>query len=90
MLSSEERALDAAREEASGLFEPLTDAELRVLELAPTHLTLEQIGRDRCISRNTVKSHLKAIYTKLDVSTRGDAVTRAQALGLLRRPLSGG
>jgi LuxR family maltose regulon positive regulatory protein len=85
LLSSEERALIAAREASNGLCEALTEAELRVLELAPTHLTLEQIGRDRCISRNTVKTHLKAIYSKLDVSSRGEAVARAQALGLLRQ-----
>jgi LuxR family transcriptional regulator, maltose regulon positive regulatory protein len=88
LLSSEERALDTARQAASILWQPLTEAELRVLELAPTHLTLEQIGRDRFISRNTVKSHLKSIYGKLNVSSRGEAVARAQAIGLLRPPLS--
>ena len=88
LLSGEERALDTARQAASVLCQPLTEAELRVLELAPTHLTLEQIGRDRFISRNTVKSHLKSIYGKLNVSSRGEAVARAQALGLLRPTLS--
>jgi LuxR family maltose regulon positive regulatory protein len=83
LLSAEEHALDTARAEASVLCEPLTEAELRVLELAPTHLTLEEIGRDRCISRNTVKTHLRAIYNKLNVSSRSEAVARAQALGLL-------
>jgi LuxR family maltose regulon positive regulatory protein len=88
LLSSEERAVSSAREHASTVCEPLTEAELRVLVLAPTHLTQEQIARDCCISRNTVKTHFKAIYGKLNVSSRADAVTRAQAIGLLRRSLS--
>ena len=37
------------------------------------------------MSVNTVKSHLKSIYMKLDVSTRVDAVERARTLGLLPR-----
>ena len=37
----------------------------------------------RSISRNTVKGHLKAIYRKLGVSGRSDAVERARRLGLL-------
>jgi LuxR family maltose regulon positive regulatory protein len=84
-LLKEDRALEAARGGAAVLREPLTDAELRVLELAPTHLTLEEIGRSLCISRNTVKTHLKVIYSKLNVASRGEAVDRAQAVGLIGR-----
>ena len=82
-LAREQRALEAARGGASSLAEPLTEAELRVLQLVPTHLTAEEIGRSLCISRNTVKTHLRVIYSKLSVSTRGAAVARAQAIGLL-------
>lgn len=85
LLAREEHALDCARGGASVLEEPLTQAELRVLALAPTHLTLEEIGNTLHISRNTVKTHLKAIYGKLDVATRGEAVERARALRLLDR-----
>jgi LuxR family maltose regulon positive regulatory protein len=88
LLSGEERAVASAHEHHSIPCEPLTESELRVLELAPTHLTQAQIARDRCISRNTVKTHFKAIYGKLNVSSRADAVARAQAIGLLRRSLS--
>ena len=84
-LAREERALEAARGGAGVLTEPLTEAEMRVLELAPTHLTLEEIGGNLCISRNTVKTHLKAIYSKLNVASRGEAVDRAQAVGLIGR-----
>jgi DNA-binding CsgD family transcriptional regulator len=65
---------------------PLTEAELRVLELAPTHLTLEPIGQDRCSSRYTVKIHLKMIYGKLNVTSLGDAVARARRSGSCARP----
>jgi LuxR family maltose regulon positive regulatory protein len=82
-LAREQRALEAAWGGVGILGEPLTEAELRVLELAPTYLTLEEIGRCLCISRNTVKTHLKVIYSKLNVSSRGEAVERAQAMGLL-------
>lgn len=61
----------------------LTAAELRVLDALPTHLSLRQIAGELMISRNTVKSHTAAIYRKLAVSSRSDAVTEARRLGLL-------
>jgi len=63
-----------------------TVAERRVLELLPTHAPLQEIAESLFVSRNTVKSHTLAIYRKLDVSSRSDAVTKARALGLLHRP----
>jgi LuxR family transcriptional regulator, maltose regulon positive regulatory protein len=64
----------------------LTRAELRVLALLPTHLSLAQIGDELVISRNTVKSQVAAIYRKLDAANRGDAVRRARETGLLDIP----
>jgi LuxR family maltose regulon positive regulatory protein len=61
----------------------LTKAELRVLSLLPTHLSLAQIGDELVISRNTVKSQVAAIYRKLDAVNRADAVRHARELGLL-------
>ena len=61
------------------LAEPLTAAELRVLELLPTHLSSAEIGETLHISRNTVKAHARSIYRKLDVGGRSDAVERAPA-----------
>lgn len=84
ILAKEERVLEAARGGRGILSEPLTSAEQRVLELLPTHLTVEEIGRSLYVSKNTVKGHLKAIYRKLDVSSRAAAVARARALGLDR------
>jgi LuxR family maltose regulon positive regulatory protein len=63
----------------------LTTAELRVLQFLPTHLSFEQIGKELFVSRNTVKSQAIAAYRKLGVSSRTEAVERAQALGLLGR-----
>jgi LuxR family maltose regulon positive regulatory protein len=86
LLGREERALESRRNRASALREPLTEAELRVLRLAPTHLTLEEIGRELAVSRNTVKTHLTAIYGKLSAASRGEAVARARTLGVLDSP----
>lgn len=76
-----ERRLGAVRSDPH--VEVLTSAELRVLQELPTHRSLEEIGERLYVSRNTVKSHAKAIYRKLGVSSRGDAVERAAQLGLL-------
>jgi len=64
----------------------LTTAELRVLQYLPTHLSFEQIGRELFVSRNTVKTQAIAAYRKLGVSSRSEAVERAQMLGLVNPP----
>jgi LuxR family maltose regulon positive regulatory protein len=61
----------------------LTTAELRVLALMPTHLTFREIGRRLHVSTNTIKTHTHAVYRKLDVRSRSEAVLRARATGLL-------
>ncbi|HSP36483.1 MAG TPA: AAA family ATPase [Frankiaceae bacterium] len=61
----------------------LTSAEMRVLQLLPTHLSSEQIGRRLLLSRNTVKTQAIAVYRKLGVGSRSDAVERARALGMV-------
>jgi len=63
----------------------LTSAERRVLELLPTHMNEVQIGEQLFVTRNTVKSHLRAIYRKLQVASRDEAVARARELGLLKK-----
>jgi LuxR family maltose regulon positive regulatory protein len=60
----------------------LSAAELRLVPLLATHLTLKEIGERLFISRNTVKSETISIYRKLGVSSRGEAVERLQELGL--------
>lgn len=68
---------------ADGLGPPLTTAELRVLCYLPTHLSYQGIAEDLFVSRNTIKSQAIAIYRKLHVTSRQDAVARARELGLL-------
>lgn len=62
---------------------PLTPAELRVLRYLPTHHSFAEIATELFVSRNTVKTQAIAVYRKLGVTSRGDAVERARAAGLL-------
>jgi len=62
---------------------PLTAAELRLLPYLQTHLTADKIAERLFLSSHTVKTEVKAIYRKLGVSSRNDAVQRATAMGLL-------
>ena len=61
----------------------LTTAELRVLHLLPTNLSLADIAQRLYVSRNTTKSHAAAVYRKLAVSSRAEAVHMARDVGLL-------
>jgi LuxR family maltose regulon positive regulatory protein len=67
----------------------LTAAELRVLQFLPSRLTFRQIGEHLFVSEHTVKSHAMAIYRKLGVSARDEAIVRARALGLVESSLPG-
>jgi LuxR family transcriptional regulator, maltose regulon positive regulatory protein len=62
---------------------PLTERELAVLRLLPTRLSTREIGRELYVSPNTVRSHVQAIYRKLQVNSRAEAITQARQLGLL-------
>lgn len=63
--------------------EELSRRELAVLELLPTKLSQREIGDALYISLNTVKSHTKNIFRKLDAADRAEAVARARQRGLL-------
>jgi LuxR family transcriptional regulator, maltose regulon positive regulatory protein len=66
----------------TGLAEPLTAAEQRILKLLPTSTYL-QMAATLGVSRNTVKTHLRSIYQKLCVASRAEAIERAVELRLL-------
>jgi LuxR family transcriptional regulator, maltose regulon positive regulatory protein len=66
-----------------GLLEPLSEREQAVLRLLPTLLSYPEIAGELFVSVNTVKTHVKTIYRKLDVTSRRDAVTRARELRLI-------
>jgi LuxR family maltose regulon positive regulatory protein len=63
--------------------ELLSGREQAVLSYLPTMLTTAEIAKEMFVSINTVKTHLKSIYRKLDVTRRRDAVHRARTLHLL-------
>jgi LuxR family maltose regulon positive regulatory protein len=70
--------------------EALSGSEVRVLRYLPTNLTGPEIAGELYVSVNTVKSHMRSLYTKLGTHTRAEAVARARALGLLApSPLPG-
>jgi LuxR family maltose regulon positive regulatory protein len=77
--------LERATAQAGGghTLEPPSHAELAVLELLASDLSTRQIGAQLFLSPNTVRSHTRALYRKLGVSSRADAVARANAAGLL-------
>jgi LuxR family maltose regulon positive regulatory protein len=61
----------------------LTPREVAVLEALARGLSLEEVGRELFVSRNTVKSQASSLYRKLRVSGRADAVHKANRMGLL-------
>jgi LuxR family transcriptional regulator, maltose regulon positive regulatory protein len=76
------RQLESLRVNMAGA-SSLTSAELRLLPLLPTRLSFRQIGQRLFISPHTVKTEAISIYRKLGVSSRSEAIERAQRLGLL-------
>ena len=79
---------EAAAASASGSAAPppgglLSDRELTVLRLLSSRLTTTEIAGALFVSPNTLKSHMKSIYRKLDVSSRADAVREGEARGLI-------
>jgi LuxR family maltose regulon positive regulatory protein len=63
--------------------EPLTQRELTVLRFLPTDMSTVEIAAELCLSVNTVKTHLAAIYRKLPARRRREAVHRARQLELI-------
>jgi LuxR family maltose regulon positive regulatory protein len=68
---------------SASLADPLTEREEAVLRLLQGTLSLREIGQELHLSANTIKTHAQAIYRKLGVSTRRDAVQRGHAAGIL-------
>ncbi len=63
--------------------EPLSDREREVLQLIADGLSNQDIAARLYISLNTVRSHTKTLFNKLEVHSRTQAMARAQELGLL-------
>ena len=65
------------------LVEPLSITEMRVLQYLPTHLSMPQIASELYVSLNTIRTHMRHVYTKLGTHRRTETVERARELGLL-------
>ena len=71
------------RSEAAPLLEELSEAELRVVRYLPGNLRAPEIAAELFVSPNTVRTHIRHIYAKLDAHSRKEAVERARELGLI-------
>ncbi|HET9649735.1 MAG TPA: LuxR C-terminal-related transcriptional regulator [Microlunatus sp.] len=60
----------------------LTERELDILQRLGSLSTNEEIAADLYLSTNTVKTHLKSLFRKLEVTRRSDAFRRGRTLGL--------
>ena len=65
------------------LGEPLTERELQILQLISSGLSNQEIADQLVVSVNTVKTHLKNLYSKLEASNRTQATQRARKLRLV-------
>jgi LuxR family transcriptional regulator, maltose regulon positive regulatory protein len=83
LLASLDRESSSEGGEIRPLLEPLSERELAVLRFLPTMLSNAEIASEMFVSPNTVKTHLKHVYRKLDVADRRQAVRRGRELRLL-------
>jgi LuxR family maltose regulon positive regulatory protein len=63
--------------------EKLSPSELRVLRYLPTNLSRSEIAGQLSVSVNTVNTHIRNIYAKLQTQDRSSAVHRAREMRLL-------
>ncbi len=73
---------------ATPLAEELSPTELRVLRYLPTNMSRPEIARELSVSVNTVNTHVRNIYAKLQARDRSSAVQRARELRLLSAGLT--
>jgi LuxR family transcriptional regulator, maltose regulon positive regulatory protein len=76
-------ASPAAKVQVSPPVAELSPGELRVLRYLPTNLSRPEIARELSVSVNTVNTHVRSIYAKLQARDRFSAVQRARELRLL-------
>ena len=76
-------AISLAKPGAAQLIEPFSERELEVLHLLDTDMAVPAIAVKLVISANTVRSHIKSLYRKLNAHSRHEALLQAKALNLL-------
>ena len=85
--SEGEVAVDGSRDVGAQLAASLTSREVEILRLLADGTTTKEIASRLHIASNTVRSHVQAVMSKLQVHTRLGAVAFAQRHGLLQRPI---
>jgi LuxR family maltose regulon positive regulatory protein len=68
---------------AEALIEPFSERELEVLRLLATDLDAPEIAEKLIVSANTVRTHIKNLYRKLNAHSRHEALTQARELKLI-------
>jgi LuxR family transcriptional regulator, maltose regulon positive regulatory protein len=76
-------ALPKGHRDGEPLIEPLSQRELKILQLIAQGLSNREIGERLFLALDTVKGHNRKIFDKLQVQSRTEAVARARELGLL-------
>ncbi|MCU1580596.1 MAG: LuxR family transcriptional regulator [Rhodoglobus sp.] len=82
-LSQALRATEGTGPTRQPIAEALSERELQVVRLLATQMTGPEIARELYVSLNTMRTHTKHIFLKLEVTSRPAAVRRAEALGLI-------
>ncbi|HET6192259.1 MAG TPA: LuxR C-terminal-related transcriptional regulator, partial [Trebonia sp.] len=77
------RSLAASDQPGAAQGEELSQGELKVLRYLPMNLSRPEIAAELSVSVNTVSTHIRSIYAKLQVGDRSSAVQRARELRLL-------
>ncbi|MCB5162261.1 LuxR C-terminal-related transcriptional regulator [Marinomonas algarum] len=63
----------------------LTERQIHILQLLESGATTKQVAHQLCLSENTIKTHVRLMLDKLNVSNRSQCITRARGLNLLSR-----
>ncbi len=77
------RLREAARRDRGDAFKMLTEQEVKIVALVARGRTNREIAAELFLSPYTIKEHTSALYRKLGVRNRAEAVQRAQRLGLI-------
>jgi LuxR family maltose regulon positive regulatory protein len=81
--NNERRTMKGEKLVSSSLAESLSERELEVLRLLAAGYKYKEVAERLVISMNTVRSHTKNVYSKLNVNNRTQAITRAKELNML-------
>ena len=85
LLRASGERIDAPNSTSPLLLKPLTDHEQRILIFLANGVSNREMANRLFVSENTIKFHLKHIYSKLGVASRVQAIASAHELGLVKR-----